>query len=118
MTIGFVVLLLERAACELLETKGAVEVLRVEAFAHGGHTASVDRLHAAVTQAATSQVVVLLAVGQTKVLVETRRVEFEIALLDEQNQLKLYNTCLLTIDALDLLRKRNKLDASNRPRRL
>ena len=81
MTVRLLILLLERAFIELLQTEGADEVLRVELFVHGGDAAARDRLLAAGAQRAAFSVVVRLAVREAVVVVEACRTERHVTLL-------------------------------------
>lgn len=74
LAVGLVVLLLEGALVELLETEGADKVLRVELLAHGGDAAARDWLLAARAQRAAPLVVVCLAV-RLPVVVEEAAVD-------------------------------------------
>lgn len=62
LAVGLVILLLEGALVELLETKGAHEMLRVELLGHGGDAAAGNGLLAARAQRAAPLVVVHLTV--------------------------------------------------------
>lgn len=70
LTVGLVVLLLEGALVELLEAKGAHEVLGVELLGHGGDAAASDGLLAAGAQRAATLVVVHLTIWLPVVLEE------------------------------------------------
>lgn len=70
LAVGFVVLLLEGALVELLQAKGAHEMLGVELLGHGGDAAARDGLLAAGAQRAAPLVVVDLTVRLPVVLKE------------------------------------------------
>lgn len=70
LTVGLVILLLEGALVELLEAKGAHEMLGVELLGHGGDAAAGDGFLAARAQRAATLVVVHLTIWLPVVLEE------------------------------------------------
>lgn len=81
MTVGLVVLLLESATVESLQTVRASEVLGVELFVHGRDAATSDWLVTRGTQRSTLGVVVRFTVGEALVVVETARSKWHTAVL-------------------------------------
>lgn len=104
MTIGFVVLLLECALIQLLQTERADEVLGVELAVHRGYAPAGDRLMTARAQRTPFRVIVGLAVGLTLVVEETAAVEGRTTiLLTTQRQFVSYSGRLqVTIQRLTL----------------
>jgi hypothetical protein len=65
VTIGFIVLLLERALVQLFQTEGAHKMFRMEFLEHGRDATPGDGLRAASAQGTTFGVIVGLAVRET-----------------------------------------------------
>lgn len=86
VTVGLVVLLLERALVQLLQAEGAHEMLRMEFLEHGRNAASGDGFRAAGAQRAALGVVMRLAVRQTVVVEERAALERLTAILKRRSR--------------------------------
>lgn len=86
LAVGFVILLFEGALVELLQAKGAHEMLGVELLGHGGDAAARDGLLAARAQRAAPFMVVDLTVRLPVVLEEAAIYEGREALLQKRRE--------------------------------
>lgn len=86
LAVGFVILLFEGALVELLQAKGAHEMLGMELLGHGGDAAARDGLLAARAQRAAPLMVVDLTVRLPVVLKEAAVDEGREALLQKRRE--------------------------------
>lgn len=75
VAIGFILLLLERALVQLLQTEGAYEMFRMEFLEHGRNTTSRYRFRTARTEGSTLGMIMRLTIGQTLVIKERTTLE-------------------------------------------
>lgn len=75
VAIGFILLLLERALVQLLQTEGAYEMFRMEFLKHGRNTTSRYGFRTARTEGSTLGMIMRLTIGQTLVIKERTTLE-------------------------------------------